>query len=197
MKQYDRAYFDRWYHSPRRRVRQRELLARKVRLAVAATEYLLDRPLRTVLDVGCGEGAWQPRLERLRPGVRYLGIDSSEYAVARFGRRRNLRLGSVGELGRLGLRGPFDLVVCSDVLHYVPTPELRRGLKAMARLLGGMAFIEVFTREDETVGDSHGEQRRGAAAYRRLFREAGLTRLGLFCFVGRALADTTMSFERA
>ena len=26
---------------------------------MANAEYMLERPLRTVLDVGCGEGAWR------------------------------------------------------------------------------------------------------------------------------------------
>ncbi len=30
-------------------------------LAVAVAEYHLERPIRTVLDIGCGEGAWRAR----------------------------------------------------------------------------------------------------------------------------------------
>ena len=51
------------------------------------------------------------------------------------------------------LKGPYDLIVCSDVLHYVSTDEMRRGLKTIAGLLGGVAFLELFTRDDETEGD--------------------------------------------
>ena len=40
--------------------------------------------------------------------------DGSEYAVRRFGRARNIRLARVGEVGRIGLKGPFDLVVCAE-----------------------------------------------------------------------------------
>jgi hypothetical protein len=56
-KLYDRAYFDRWYRDPRTRIHVRAAVERKVALAVATTEYLLQRPLRSVLDVGCGENA--------------------------------------------------------------------------------------------------------------------------------------------
>src|SRR5690606_26687004 len=55
-KTYDQAYFDRWYRDGGIGGRQR--LARKVALAVATAEYHLERPLKSVLDIGCGEGAW-------------------------------------------------------------------------------------------------------------------------------------------
>lgn len=195
-KRYDRAYFDRWYRDPRHAVIHRDVVARRVQLAVSAAEYVLERPIASVLDVGCGEGAWRALIRTARPRARYVGVDSSAYAVKRFGRRRNLRLGRFDELGRLGLEGPFDLIVCSDVLHYVPTPEARRGLKAMARLLGGLAFIEMFSKEDDTVGDDDGYLPRSEATYHGLFREAGLVHLGLHCYVGRRRARDLMTFER-
>jgi len=96
---FDQAYFDHWYRdqgfgSPTR-------VARKVSYAVAAAEYLLDRPIRSVLDVGCGEASWQPVLRRLRPRLRYVGVDPSRYAVERFGARRGVRLGTLGDLAEV------------------------------------------------------------------------------------------------
>lgn len=195
-KTYDRRYFDKWYRNPRHTVVHEGVLTRRVRLAVAATEYLLERPIRSVLDVGCGEGRWRGFLRRMRPKVRYTGVDSSEYAIRRFGRRRNLLLGSVGDLGRMKLDPPYDLIVCSDVLHYIPTEEARRGLRAIARILGGVAFLETFTCEDNTDGDEVGFQQRTAASYRRLFREVGLVHLGLHCWAGRALRASLTTFEQ-
>jgi SAM-dependent methyltransferase len=193
---YDQAYFDRWYRDPRYALFHHGTLPRRVQLAVAASEYLLERPIKSVLDVGCGEGRWRPLLKQVRPRVRYVGVDSSEYVVSRYGQRRNLRLGRLDQLGRLGLGGPFDLIVCSDVLHYVERDELRRGLRAIARLLGGLAFLELFTAEDATEGDDHQFQSRSAATYRRMFRAAGLIPLGLHCYAGRALKDRLATFER-
>ena len=195
-KRYDRDYFERWYRDPRWTVVHQGVLARRVQLAVAAAEYLLERPLRTVLDVGCGEAPWRALLKHARPKARYTGVDSSEYAVKRYGRSRNIRLGSLGTLGRLDLDPPYDLIVCSDVLHYVATEEARRGLKTIARLLGGVAFLELFAREDATEGDQDEFRRRPAATYRRLFREAGLIPLGLHCYAGRMLRRQLTTFER-
>jgi SAM-dependent methyltransferase len=193
---YDQAYFDRWYRDSRHALFHLGMLPRRVQLAISAAEYLLERPIRSVLDVGCGEGRWRPLLLQARPGIQYAGVDSSEYVVRRFGKRRNIRLGTFGQLGRLGLRGRFDLVVCSDVLHYVALAEASRGLKALARLLGGVAFMELFTREDETVGDEAEFQPRSGAVYRRLFRQAGLFHLGLHCYGGRGLRSRLVTFER-
>ena len=183
MKQYDRDYFDRWYRDPRRRVTASADLLRTVRLAVAAAEHFLGQPLRTVIDVGCGEARWRAPLRRTRPSLHYLGIDSSPYVVERWGRARNIRLGSFGTLEHCGIDAPAELVVCADVLHYLPTAELRRGLRSVASLTAGIAYLPTFTSEDSIVGDRRGFQRRSAAAYRRLFRDAGLVACGLHFYV--------------
>lgn len=196
-KRYDRAYFDRWYHDPRHAVVHHELLGRRVQLAIAATEYLLERPIRNVLDVGCGEARWRALVLRARPQARYVGVDSSEYVLRRYGKARGIRRGSLATLGRMKLPGLFDLVVCSDVLHYVSTAELRTGLRAIVRRMRGLAFLEVYPREDRTVGDDDGYQRRSAAAYRRRFREAGLIPLGLHVYAGPTIADRLGALESA
>jgi SAM-dependent methyltransferase len=195
-KVYDQAYFDRWYRDPRYALFHHGMLPRRVQLAVAASEYLLERPIKSVLDVGCGEGRWRPLLKQVRPRVRYVGVDSSAYVVARYGKRRQLRLGRLGQLGQLGLEGRFDLIVCSDVLHYVERDELSQGLRAIARLLEGVAFLELYSSEDTTEGDDLDFQRRSGAVYRRLFKQAGLIPLGLHCYAGRALRDRLATFER-
>ena len=192
-KYYDRAYFDRWYRDggiggPAR-------LARKVALAVATAEYHLERRIRSVLDIGCGEGAWRAPLRKLRPRVQYLGFDASEYAIARHGRTRNLRLARFGDFATLRPCAPADLLVCSDVLHYLPTRELDRGLPALADLCGGVAFIEVFAREDETEGDDHDFQPRPAAFYRRRLRALGLQPLGSHCWLSPARVPLATALE--
>lgn len=191
---FDRAYFDHWYRdegfgSPAR-------LARKVAYALGAAEYLLERSVRSVLDVGAGEGAWRAELRRRRPGVRYVGVDPSPYAVERYGTRRDLRLGGLGDLDRLDLDGPFDLVVCSDVIAYVGARDLRRGLRTIAELLGGAAFIEVFTSADSFEGDLEGYRRRSPATYDRWFDEAGLIRIGPHLYAGARLRPYLARFEQ-
>jgi SAM-dependent methyltransferase len=185
-KKYDRQYFEHWYRhegfgSPVH-------LERKVHYALAATEYLLERPVRSVLDVGCGEAPWRAALRRQRPASRYVGVDPSEYAVERYGAQRGIVLGSLGNLHTLGIDDRFDLVVCSDVIAYVPDAHVRRGLETIAGLLLGLAFVEVFTAADDFEGDLDGYRRRRPSTYERWFAEAGLTHLGpsLLCRIDLA-----------
>jgi len=191
-KTYDRAYFDKWYR--RGGIGGSARLARKVALAVATAEYHLERPVRSVLDIGCGEGAWRAPLLKLRPGIRYLGFDASEYAIARYGRARNLHHARFGDFEFLRPCPPADLLVCSDVLHYLDMRELDRGLPALAELCGGVAFIEVFARGDGAEGDEHEFRQRSAAFYRDRLRALGLRPLGSHCWLspGRAALATAL-----
>ncbi|MEY4008187.1 MAG: hypothetical protein RLZZ467_1254 [Gemmatimonadota bacterium] len=195
-KVYDEAYFRRWYHDPAQRVITPEAVARKVRLVVGIAESLLERPIRTILDVGCGEGAWRAHLRRLRPAVRYTGVESSEYAVRRFGRLRGIRHGTFGALGEVRLAAAYDLIVVCDVLQYVPEGELAIGLRAIAERLSGVTYLEAYATEDAIEGDLGAWHHRSAEQYRRHFRRAGLTPIGMHCYVGPALADRTVALER-
>jgi SAM-dependent methyltransferase len=195
-KQYDASYFERWYRRSRVGVGQRLFVERKVRLALSAAEYVLGRRARTVLDVGCGEAPWRAHLKRMRPEIAYVGLESSEYAVERYGRRRNIRLAGLGDVGRMGFKRPFDLVVCADVLHYVGSAEVRKGLAALAPLVGGAAFLEAFTNADEIEGDHHDFQDRSPAAYQRLFAGAGLVPVGLHVYVTREMHSELVALER-
>ncbi len=197
MKRYDRAYFDRWYRDHGTRLWSRADVRRKVQMVLGIAEFLLDRPVRSVLDVGCGEGAWRPVLRRLRPRLSYQGVDGSAYVVRRFGARRNILRGRLEDLHTLRLAGPYDLVVCCDLLHYVATAELARGLRALRALCGGVAYLEAYASADDVAGD-HGEfRRRSPAAYRRMFREAGWIACGLHTYVPRERARLLVALERA
>ncbi|MBS0660186.1 MAG: class I SAM-dependent methyltransferase [Verrucomicrobia bacterium] len=192
----DAAYFRKWYRDPRHRVSTKAAAKRKVALVLAVAEYYLERPVRSVLDVGCGEGNWYPLLAALRPGLRYLGIDSSKYAVRRHGKRRNLQLGDFDQLGEAGLEGPYDLIICSDVLYYLSRATLTRGLRALVPHLGGVAFLEAYDRREPLEGDTAHLQRLSADAYRRIFRQCGLIACGSHCYVGAELAHRVTALER-
>ena len=194
-KSYDEAYFTKWYRNPRTRVHSPDSVRRKVRMVVGVTEYFLGRKLRSVLDIGAGEGAWGREVRRLRPGVRYLGIDPSQYAVTRFGRRRNIRIGSFEQLPTLALGRGYDLIVCADVLQYVPDAALRRGVRHLASILRGVAFLEAYTSGDEMEGDLDGWHQRSKATYRRVFDEAGLVACGIHCYLDARAAERAVELE--
>jgi SAM-dependent methyltransferase len=192
---YDHDYFEKWYRDPRHAISSRRALERKVALAVSVAEYYLARPLVNVLDVGCGEAVWRAPLRKLRPAVEYLGLESSEYAVARYGRSRNVRPATFGQLGELRFERGFDLIVCSDVLHYVRTPELKRGLRGIVEMLDGIAFLELFTSVDSPDGDKHGFIARTPDWYRAAFAQVGLMACGTHCYVGPKLKGSVAALE--
>lgn len=196
-KTYDRAYFDKWYRDPNHAVGSSAELRRKVAMVVAQAEYYLGRPIRNVLDVGCGEGAWRAPLRALRPDSHYRGLDASEYVVMRYGRRRNIGLAKFGQLAELRFDARFDLIVCTDVLHYLKPAEIRAGLVGIGEMLEGVAFLEVFTSRDELDGDLEGFQSRSPAWYLRAFGEAGLLPCGSHCYLGPRLERRIAALERA
>jgi SAM-dependent methyltransferase len=188
---YDRDYFRKWYRDPEHRIRSRAELRRKAGMVLGMAEHVLGRPARSVLDVGCGEGEWAVVLRALRPRIRYEGIDRSEYAVERFGRQRNIRLGTIADLPSR----PVDLIVCSDVLHYISAEEMREPLRQMALLTNSIAFLEVMTREDAPIGDLAGWHERPAAWYLKTFAAAGFTPCGMQCYLGDAAQEAAAELD--
>jgi SAM-dependent methyltransferase len=194
---YDKAYFDKWYRHPKFRVKSTTDVERQLRFVVAATEYLFERPVRRVLDVGAGEGNWGIALKRIRPRASYIGIDASEYAVARYGETRNLRLGSLGDLGSRRLGGPFDVVLCCGVLIYVSPAELKSGLRQLRVLTRGVAYLEVFTNADDASGDFRKEEAKSPQWWRRLIRGAGFVSCGMHLWIPAERSGVTAALERA
>ena len=192
---YDRAYFDRWYRDRSTRVKSSAAIRRKAALALSVAEYYLEGPVRTVLDVGCGEGNWFHALRSLRKGIRYTGVDSSVYAVERFGKQRNIRLGSFATLEEISLADEYDLIVCSDTLFYLDPAELKWGLASLASRTKGLAFLELYTAHDSLVGDFPKKGLRTAAYHRSLLRGIGFLSVGSHCYLGPDLHGMAMELE--
>ncbi len=194
---YDKSYFDKWYRHPRHRVKSKLDIQRQLSFVVSATEYLFERPIRKVLDVGAGEGNWGVALKKLRPSARYYGVDPSEYAVERFGKSRNIRLGGFGNLDSLGLPEDFDLILCCGVLNYVATAELKRGLEYLTNVSLGTAYFEVFSSADDASGDFSRSSAKSPRFWKRTFRDAGWEALGLHLYVRSDMAGIAAALERA
>lgn len=194
---YDRDYFDKWYRSTKHRVKSPLDIARQLRFVVSAAEYILERPLRTVLDVGAGEGHWGVALKKIRRGARYVGVDPSEYAVGRFGEKRGLKLGGFGTLSRMRLPDTCDLILSCGVMNYVSPEDLESGLAHLTRLSVGVAYFEVFTSADDATGDFSRAAARQPAWWRRLFDRTGWEPLGLHFYVRKDMASMAAALERA
>ena len=193
---YDRAYFHKWYRDPRTRVKSPAELRRQVEFVLHTAEWTLGRRVRSVLDVGCGEGNWQPVLHRLRPRLTYDGVDPSSYAVSRYGTRRGLQQGSIEALDILRLRPQYDLVVCCGMLNYLSPRQLSSGLAKVARRTGGMAYLELFAEGDAFEGDTGWPALRSAAWYRRVLDRAGFRSIGMQCWMPARHASNISLMEQ-
>jgi len=102
----------------------------------------LARPVRSVLEVGCGEGHVTARLAAFFPEARVVGSDVSPEIVAE---ARALHPGlafevrSVYDEDQRGER--FDLVVACEVFEHLDDP--RRALRALSRAAGRHVFLSV------------------------------------------------------
>lgn len=122
-----------------------------------ALEHVPDRLGRVprALDVGCGTGVLLQHLLERVPELHACGIDASDDMLAQA--RLTLRAWPDVELlyGRVGIDAPselpyapgtFDVITCTNVLHYLPQPETT--LAAVRQLLApeGQVIIEDYAR---------------------------------------------------
>lgn len=102
--------------------------------------------ITSVLDVGCGEGAWMPEL----PG--YVGVDVSGEALAEARRRHPDRL--YAHLSALGQLGQPDLVIVRDVVQHLP---LGAGRDLLDSLGGGQWLLASTYVDGENIDVPEGD----------------------------------------
>ena len=172
---FDRAYYQRYYFDCRTAVATRSEVRARARLIAAFTAHV-GLPARRILDVGCGTGLLRRALIRLLPRAHYVGLESSDYLCRRYGWEQ-------GRIEQYRARARFDLVICYDVLQYLPAAAAERALLNFGRLCRGALYFTALTRYDyqENCDQARTDPNvylRGAAWYRtrlrRQFREAGL-----------------------
>ena len=137
---FDAGFYQRYYRDPETRVASREDAVKLGRFICAFTSYL-GFGVRRVLDAGCGLGHMRKAVREYFPRARYVGLDPSEYLARRYG----WVLTSIADYAP---RAPFDLVICHDVLQYLPDREAARALRNLSRLCQGALYFSVLTVED-------------------------------------------------
>lgn len=137
---FDAGFYQRYYMDPRTRVASRADAARLGRFICAYTEYL-GFAVQQVLDAGCGLGHLKAPVREYFPRARYVGLESSDYLCRKCGWVR-------GSIADYRPAAPFDLVLCHDVLQYLPEGEAARALSNLARLCRGALYFSVLTAED-------------------------------------------------
>ncbi len=134
--------------------------------------------VKTVLDVGCGNGALG---NYLAEEVKVTGIDFSREALRHF--RRQKVLGSVAYLPFRN--GSFDLVICADTLEHLLPDDFERCVAELARVTG--RYLLVISPHDEDLEANSTKCRQCGTIFHinwhlRSFTKEQLQRLFSDCF---------------
>jgi len=138
---FDESYYKKYYEDERTRVSNQASTRRLVRFVVSYLDHICIS-LDTALDVGCGLGWWQRTL--CREGIRYHGLEYSEYMAERMG----WEFGSILHESQR----EADLVICQGVLGYISDNDLPRAISNLADWTGKALYLSVACRED--IGES-------------------------------------------
>jgi SAM-dependent methyltransferase len=134
------AYFRKFYlNAATRVVTPAEMRSRAALIAAILRQCQI--PVRSILDAGCGIGLLRKPFKQALPRARYVGLEASEYLCGRFHWTR----GSVIDFLP---RTPFDLVVCYDVLQYLPDREASRAIINFGKLTRAALYVSALTTED-------------------------------------------------
>jgi predicted TPR repeat methyltransferase len=134
------AYFKKFYlNAATRVVTAAEMRSRAALIASALRQCQI--PVRRILDAGCGIGLLREPFRQLLPRAQYVGLEASEYLCGRFG-------WTFGSIADFRSRRPFDLVICYDVLQYLPDAEAARAIVNLGRLSRAALYVSALTDED-------------------------------------------------
>ena len=162
-------FFQRFYLDPKTAAVSRAEMTARAQFIAAFADYLgLD--VRRILDAGCGLGLMRPTFRRMFPKARYVGLEVSAEMCAKFG-------WTPGSVDTWRSAQPFDVVICYDVMQYLPARRAEAALAKLARHCRGLLYFSALTREDwlhhcdqtRTDPDVH---MRPAAWYRRRLRRS-------------------------
>lgn len=108
-----------------------------VQKRIETTIDLIPRGLRSVIDVGCGDGRIANRLASMY--TRLVGVDSSKAAL-RYVRTEALR----ASITNLPFRPcSFDMVMTTEVLEHLPKPSYLRAIQEMKRVAAEWILVGV------------------------------------------------------
>ncbi|HUU32486.1 MAG TPA: class I SAM-dependent methyltransferase [Vicinamibacterales bacterium] len=161
--------------------------------AAAGALAALDRPARTLVDLGTGTGALAARCVKRLPAVRVVGIDSDAAMLGLAKKRLGARLTPVVANFESAPMPPCDVLTASFSLHHVPAAEAKRAIfaRAFAALRPGGMLVDAdcLTNADLRLqARDHEEWRRHLAASHG---RAGATK-----FLGAwAVEDTYFSLD--
>ena len=127
--------------------------------AISALELVLDRyPVRTLLDVPCGDLTWMP-LDRLRArGVAYTGADIVPQIVEdnrRLAAAAGYRLAEflVMDIVSTPIPARFDAIFMRDLFYHMTTPDVLRVLRNVERSNATLFVAKTSLRANNNLDD--------------------------------------------
>jgi 2-polyprenyl-3-methyl-5-hydroxy-6-metoxy-1,4-benzoquinol methylase len=118
-------------------------------LSALRQESVALAPAGRVLDIGCGDGTLTSQLSKNSREVIGLDISAEAIKLARRHERENLKF-SVHNIERDPLMGDNSLIICGDVLYYIPFISMKKVAKRLsdALILGGILLVIDYLPED-------------------------------------------------
>ncbi|MGC9574634.1 MAG: class I SAM-dependent methyltransferase [Desulfobacterota bacterium U4-17] len=136
MASYERKYYE------QAQIWERDFLTIPIeRERITSTIELISSDVRTVLDVGCGNGAFLNSLPSIYQAV---GLDFSQEAL------KYVKTKAVhGDIAALPFEpASFDLVTCLEVLEHLPYETFEKALSELQRVSKKYIIISVPNNED-------------------------------------------------
>ncbi len=188
---FDGRFFSRFYYSARTRVAAPIDYLHRARLLAAYTDIYPLR-VRRILDAGAGAGYFLRALDAVFPGSRGEGIEVSRYACDRYG-------WTEASIATFIAKKPYDLVVCHDVLQYLPRAAAAAALCNFGALCCGLLYFTVLTREDwalncDPVRTDRDVYLRSARWYRR-YLQTHFRQLGAGVYLARSAPATVFALD--
>lgn len=138
--QFDQAYYDRFYLSPKTRVISADEHSHLARFVFEFAKYN-GIEIESVLDVGAGIGLWKRWIAKNAKKVEYTGTEVSKVMCKEHGYLNK-------DIARWRDRKEHDLVVCQGVLQYLPDPDVAPAVANLAAMCRGLLYAEITTRLD-------------------------------------------------
>lgn len=178
---FDAAYYKRYYEQPETAVVNAAMQRNEVKFVLAFCRYI-ELEVKRFTDAGAGTGWWAREFARQYPGCESVETyDASREACDIYGHKHV----PVQKLAGTS----SDLVVCRDVLRYVPDTFIDAAIQRLARKCRGVLYLHVITSDDDIDQDASDMSGyfRPAAFYRRRLKSSGFRDCGMGLFASSRL----------
>ncbi len=116
---------------------------------IIATANLIPKEVKTLADIGCGNGVFLNYLASNKPNIETVGIDRSEMALTFVKGKKQ-----IGDITSLPFEdNHFDCVSCLEVIEHLPVPIYETALKELCRI--SKKYVIISVPYAEKIADSY------------------------------------------